>query len=248
MIFLTSTMGEDYWADGSFRPKVISNDNNWRNMLKTAIPPMSYGILVAASPDDFENNNNMCRNMIDAFAMSGIEIEDIRLCDRRTCGQLPDMLKKAGFVILSGGHLPTQNRFFAEINLKELLKNFGGTIIGISAGTMNSADIVYSAPELEGEAIDPEFKRYLTGLGLTDINVFPHFQVNKDSMLDGMKMIDILKQDSYTRPFVALNDGSYIAIDGGDVTLYGDAFYFINGEIEQICYKEKMIRLDGYRI
>lgn len=248
MIFLTSTMGEDYWVDGKAFPKAISNENNWRTTLKSAIPPMSYGILVAASPDDFENNDNMCRNMIDSFAMSGIEIEDIRLCDRRTCGQLPDMLKKAGFVILSGGHLPTQNRFFTEINLRELLKNFGGVIIGISAGTMNSANIVYSAPELEGEAIDPEFKRYITGLGLTDINVFPHFQGYRDSVLDGMKMIDIIKQDSYTRPFVALNDGSYIAIDGSEVTLYGDAFYFVNGEFEQICYKEKMIRLDGDRI
>lgn len=248
MIFLTSTMGEDYWDEKGAHIRAIPNDNNWRNTLKKAIPPMSYGVLVAASPDDFNNNDNMCRNMIESYAMSGIEIEDIRLCDRRTCAQLPDMLKKAGFVILSGGHLPTQNNFFAEINLKELLKGFEGTIIGISAGTMNSANIVYSAPELEGEAVDPEFKRYIMGLGLTDINVFPHFQSNKDAVLDGMRMIDIIKQDSYTRPFVALNDGSYIAIDGSEVTLYGDAFYFANGEMEQICYKEKMIRLNGDKL
>ncbi len=248
MIFLTSTMGEDYWVDGKAFPKAISNDNNWRNTLKENIPPMSYGVLVAASPDEFENNDNMCRNMIEAYGMSGIEIEDIKICDRRNCGQLADMLKKAGFVILSGGHVPTQNKFFSEINLKELIKDFKGTIIGISAGTMNSADVVYSAPEQEGEATECEFKRYITGLGLTDINVLPHFQAIKDNILDGMKMADIAKEDSYNRPIVALNDGSYIVIDGEEVTLYGDAFYLKNGELEQICYKDKMIRLDGDKI
>ena len=52
---------------------------------------------------------------------------------------------------------------------------------------MNCADTVYAGPELEGEAIDPLYERWITGLGLTDINIFPHFQSLKDDYLDADK-------------------------------------------------------------
>ena len=43
---------------------------------------------------------------------------------------------------------------------------------------MNSADIVYSQPEEEGEAVDPAYQRFLTGLNLTKTNLLPHYQEN----------------------------------------------------------------------
>jgi len=51
------------------------------------------------------------------------------------------MLYDYDVVILAGGHAPTQNAFFHKIKLKELLKIFDGIVIGISAGTMNCADV-----------------------------------------------------------------------------------------------------------
>ena len=62
---------------------------------------------------------------------------------------------------------------------------------------MNCADTVYAGPELEGEAIDPLYKRWITGLGLTDINIFPHFQSLKDDFLDGQRLIEDI---TYTKP------------------------------------------------
>ena len=50
-------------------------------------------------------------------------------------------------ILLGGGHVPTQNKFFKEIRLREKIKDFDGIIIAISAGSMNSADIVYCQPE-----------------------------------------------------------------------------------------------------
>ena len=58
--------------------------------------------------------------------------------------ELQAVLERNGtdLIILAGGHVPTQNRYFQEINLKSLLKNYQGVILGISAGTMNSAETV----------------------------------------------------------------------------------------------------------
>ena len=39
-------------------------------------------------------------------------------------------------------------------------------IFGISAGSMNSAEEVYAQPELEGESLDPNYVRFIPGLGL----------------------------------------------------------------------------------
>lgn len=41
-----------------------------------------------------------------------------------------------------------------------MLKDYQGVILGISAGSMNSADVVYAQPEEEGEGIDPEYEKY----------------------------------------------------------------------------------------
>ena len=40
-----------------------------------------------------------------------------------------------------------QHEFFIEINLKELLKNYQGLVIGQSAGALNMADKVFNSPE-----------------------------------------------------------------------------------------------------
>jgi hypothetical protein len=109
---------------------------------------------------------------------------------------------------------------------------------------MNCADIVYAQPELEGEALDPEYKRYIPGLGLIKINVFPHFQDLRELTLDGLRILeDISFTDSYTRPIYALNDGSYILSENGTEVLYGEAYLISKGSIRQICENGKSLVL-----
>ena len=101
---------------------------------------------------------------------------------------------------------------------------------------MNCAGTVYAGPELEGEAIDPSYERWLPGLGLTDLNIFPHFQSLKNDWLDGMRLIeDITYADSVGHEILALNDGSYVMIDGGKTTLYGEAYKIKDRRQWKIC-------------
>jgi peptidase E len=146
--------------------------------------------------------------------------------------------------LLAGGHVPTQNQFFNRIHLKELTKRYEGIIIGISAGTMNCADVVYAQPELDGEAIDPEYQRYLDGLHLTKINILPHFQDVKDLSVDGLRVLeDISLPDSKIRPFYALVDGAYIFVDDNRSTLFGEAYWIKDGTITKVCETDKSIQL-----
>lgn len=119
-----------------------------------------------------------------------------------------------------------------------------GLIIAFSAGSMNCADIVYAQPELEGEATNPEYKRYLDGLHLTEINILPHFQAINELTIDGLRALeDISLPDSNIRPFYGLVDGSYIIIEINSATLYGEAYWICKGTITKICEVDSNIML-----
>lgn len=124
------------------------------------------------------------------------------------------------------------------------MKNYNGIVIGISAGTMNCAEVVYAQPELDGEAIDPNYQRYLEGLNLTQISVLPHFQELKELSLDGLRVVeDISVPDSKIRPFYALVDGAFILVEDNKSVLYGEGYLISDGDITMICETDKCKQL-----
>ena len=192
--------------------------------------------MICASPDAYEHNDRMAREFQDGFAYHGMVFENMFMCDARNAEQVDEMIRDSKMIILAGGHVPTQNRFFQEIGLREKLQGFEGTIMGISAGTMNCADVVYAQPEEAGESIDPNYQKFLKGLGFTDINVLPHYQMVKDWMLDGKRLYeDITFADSYGQRFYVLVDGSYVMVESDKSTLYGEAYFLRDGEMKVFC-------------
>ena len=126
----------------------------------------------------------------------------------------------------------------------EKLNGYTGLVIAWSAGSMNCADPVYAGPELPGEAVDPDFQRWIPGLGLTKTNIFPHFETLKDDMLDGMRLVeDITYSDSFGHEIIALNNGSYILIEDGREIICGEAYRILDGTLEQICADNQQIVL-----
>ena len=188
--------------------------------------------------------NDSIRDIFAAsFPMSGLPVRQMDVCDNRN-EKLVDEIAGYDLVILAGGHVPTQNQFFEKIHLKECLRGFDGILIGISAGTMNSAEVVYAQPELEGESVDKNYQRFLPGLGLTKLMVLPHYQDLKDDMLDGQRLFeDITYPDSVGREFYALEDGSYFLVENNETTLFGAAYRIKDGAIKQICEKGQSIRM-----
>jgi len=175
--------------------------------------------------------------------MSGLPVSQINLCDGRNPDSI-DGLGNVDVLVLAGGHVPTQNKFMKQLRLRERLKDYPGIIVAWSAGSMNCADIVYAGPELEGEATDPLFERWIEGLGITSINTFPHYQSLKDDYLDGLRLIeDITFADSMGHEIIALNDGSYIMVDDSHTTLYGEAYMIKDGKQWQICKEGEYICL-----
>lgn len=233
-VFLTSHTGGWDRVDGKRIPAPLNSDNGFTDHLKSRWNDGSKVMFIAADPIAAERNDSIRDAFLVAFPMSGLSISDITICDGRNEGAVQD-IHQYDAVILSGGHVPTQNAFFQRIGLKDKLEGYEGIVIGISAGTMNCAQTVYAHPELDGEAIDPNYRRFLPGLGLTKLMILPHYQVIKNDVLDGLRVFeDIAYPDSHGRVFYALADGSYAMVENGTTTLYGEGWRIKDGAIQKI--------------
>ena len=212
----------------------LNLENSFVEELKKVLPATISGLFICSDPDHYERTDRFSSSVKASFEDAGFTFSQFNILDRRTEKLAEKLVSTANFIILAGGHVPTQNRFFAEIRLRELLQNWDGVLMGISAGTMNSAEVVYAHPELEGET-SPDFRKFLPGLGLTKTMVLPHYQMIKDDVLDGLRVFeDIAYPDSVGRRFYALVDGSYLFGKDGTEELRGEAYLIEDGVLTQI--------------
>ena len=231
--FLTSRMDAPETGE-------LNSANQFVDELRRHFPNPCRALDVCSDPDDREKMDyyaSVTKNMLEA---SGFAFERFAVLDGRNEALAEELVRGSNLLILSGGHVPTQNAFFARIGLRQKLQGFSGIVIGISAGSMNAAETVYAQPEEPGEAVDPAYRRYLPGLGITKTCILPHYQMVKNRLLDGKRLFeDITYPDSFRQPFLALCDGSYLLCENGKETVFGEAYCIRNGEISTI--------MDNYR-
>lgn len=235
-LFLTSSPCSPYPREDGRTVYGYSRENGFLERLREGWEPGCSCLMISSDPADFAGNDRMQGEFQGFFAVSGIPVKELIMCDKRNERNLERLLAESRIVILAGGHVPTQNAFFRRIGLRELIGRYEGTVMGISAGTMNCAGTVYAQPELAGESADPAYRRFLPGLGLTDLMILPHYQNVKDHMLDGKRLMeDITYPDSAGRTFYALPDGSYVLVQDGRQVLYGEAYRIADGGLSKIC-------------
>lgn len=235
-LYLTSSIGGNLVTEDGIRIScpldeshglVEALSKDWKTAMK--------GLMIASDPRNLKMNQSMNRIFQEAFASSNLELACLEILMEETVDHAREYIRNSDVIILCGGHVPTQNTFFSQIRLGELLENYQGILIGISAGTMNCGDVVYAQPELEGEATDPEYQRFLKGLGLTNCSILPHFQYIRELSVDGLRTVeDMMIPDSYVHPILGLEDGSYLIQDGKDLRLYGDAWICEQGVLQKI--------------
>ena len=218
--------------------------NGFASELLKALPRPCQGLAVCSDPDDHERTDFFCHSVREGFEVSGVVFDDVQILDRRNQDRAAELVQGAELIILMGGHVPTQNRFFGEIHLRKVLEDYDGVIVGISAGSMNSADVVYAQPELEGESVSPDYQRFLSGLNLTKTMLLPHYQKVKDDLLDGMRLFeDITFADSKGRKFYVLPDGSYLYIRDDREELRGEAWLIEDGAMRKISEEGDTVAL-----
>jgi len=243
-LFLTSSPCDDNVPDGCTLPCIFFERNEFVTQLRACVDATKPCVVIAASPEHWGLNDEMTRTFAGCFAWHGMKFPDVEVIDSRNQADAANLLSGCGTIILGGGHVPTQNRFFREIGLKELLKSFDGVIMGISAGSMNCCGDVYAQPEEPGEAVDPDYQRFINGLGLTDVMILPHYNRVHDNYVDGLHLFrDISIPDSRGRTFTVLPDASYVLTDGKQATIYGEAWQITDSVMRKVTENGEKLSL-----
>ena len=120
-----------------------------------------------------------------------------------------------------GGNPIKQIEIINKINLKNLI-NKAKVVIVVSAGAINLSNeaIYYNDYSEKIEIYD--------GIGLTDINVYPHFDINNKEFLEEVKMVSKIKA------LIALPNKSFIKLDDEQIEFCGDCYKVANDNIIEI--------------
>ena len=215
---------------------LLTPQNGFLNHLKLDVRPGSKCLYIASNPDDSDANRRDGWDKYNAFAEAGMLFREMRILQKENMADAKTRIDWSDLIILAGGHVPTQNAFFNEMGLRDLLRDYAGVVIGISAGSMNCAGETYAQPEVPGETIDPDYRRFVPGLDLTQIQILPHYQQVKDDILDGKRLYeDITFEDSCGHRFLVLPDGSYVCVRNRISMLHGEAYWLSDRRMRKIC-------------
>lgn len=244
MIILTSLL-DTYTKDNNGKriSKPFGNENEILDTIKLNVKKFDNFLFVNDDSVGVEQSDEYARLVVESFKKT-LPFKNYYVLNNRTSNNAKAMVESADFIYIGGGHLPSQNEFFTSINLKQILKKSSAVICGGSAGSMNLADMVYCPPEVEGESLNPNFKRFFKGLGKTNVNILPHYDAFLNYALDGKDYIsEIIVPDSYNVKIYAICDGSYIVKKQNEIMLYGEGYLISNGTITRLCEKNKKVLL-----
>lgn len=239
VVFLTSDVGASEKINGERVVRKLNNTNFFVENLQKYVKGGKKFVFVASNKNTFEINDSYAKLTFVSFNMSGFNFKELFVLDARTMSSAEEILKNADLVFLAGGNTIKEMEFFDELGLSKLLKKHAKVVVGQSAGAINLADEVYCSPEDKEEI---ENKRYFKGLGLTKINIEPHYD-HSPHFDDWGDLQKILLEDSHKKPFFAIVDGAYITDDGTRATLFGEGYRFENGKCTQICENGKSLIL-----
>lgn len=230
----------------------ITNVNHQADLLRETVPQNAAALFIPADPYDRGTTAGLTHAYRGAFERQGLTFSRFAYLDKTNADAAERLVTNSQFIVLGGGHLPTQMAFFEEINLREHIKKMKGVVLGISAGSMNSAIEVYATPEEPGEGRSPDFRRFIPGLGLTRRQIVPHLNTYRTHYVDDLRLFeDIIFPDSegrndydrMPREFIIMPDNSFIYDDGTTEIIYGEAWLCRGGRMQRICSNGMTLRL-----
>lgn len=238
--YLLSRLAHYHLENEERIPNEIDDVNNIMTELKQDLKSTNSIVYIASDANNYEDTDIHSQSLFEALKLSGITFHNYYILDDRNKVRAKELILNASLVFLCGGDTYTQSLLLSEINLKDILKEYNGIVLGQSAGALNMAENVFSAPE---EIIWAKPTKF-TGLGLTNINIEPHFILD-ESVLDADRLNErkCVIEESYNRDIYALEDKSHIRINGDEVTLHGNIYLIKKGEITKVCETGKIIKL-----
>lgn len=207
----------------------VKFNQNQAKYLKKDIKNNSTILFISSLFEEYENNDKRLNSYLNLFKNINIVFKEIFLIDKRiTIEESHNLIDKADIVFLMGGSPVKQMDSIKEYNLIDKIKT-KKIVIGVSAGSINqSKKVIYK---------DEKIIKY-DGLGLVDINIYPHLDWSNIELLN-----EISEVSNYITLTILPND-SFIRIEN-DITCIGKYYVVTNGLIDIKGKKYSLINYKG---
>ena len=106
--------------------ETLNPANGFIRELRRYFPQNGCGLFICSDPDDTEKADFYTDRVRESLEDEGLRFRRYRILDGRNEAQAGKLIEQSDLIVLAGGHVPTQNRFFQKIRLKNLLKEYNG--------------------------------------------------------------------------------------------------------------------------
>lgn len=96
----------------------INPANRFFDALKECVLNPCKAVFVCSDPVHHEKTERFAKSIQAAFLSAGFDFNQFTILDSKNQEDAADLISGAELIILAGGHVPTQNRFFAQVGLK----------------------------------------------------------------------------------------------------------------------------------
>lgn len=174
---------------------------------------------IATDFSNYDYNDEKYISYLKYFNNIEISFKNSYLIDNRISKEKShELINNSDIIFLMGGIIHLQVLNIEKYELKDLLKEREGITISVSAGTINQAkNVVYKDDSLEEKIV-----KY-AGIGLTDINIYPHLDFQNLDFL--REVFEVSKHQKV----IALPNDSFMRIEDDKVEYIGD-YYEIENE------------------
>ena len=174
-------------------------------------------VFVSAWPTDYARNDSDSAGMHGMFEECNIPFARYYVIDNRMDdSHATRLIREASCVFLMGGHPGLQLQLIRNKGLDVAIRDAAAAVLGVSAGAINMAKRSLDTKE----SLVP-----YDGLGLADITVKPHFE------LENRQVLSSLLQVSMELPICAMEDDSAIFVAGRRITYTGQIHWVSKGNI-----------------
>lgn len=182
-------------------------------------------VFISAWPSDYERNDSDADGMHGMFAECNIPFKRYCVIDNRTDPlDARRLIQEASCIFLMGGHAVQQFQLISGKGILEEIRKSFAVILGVSAGAYNMAKRSLDI----WESLVP-----YNGLGLADITVKAHFQLENQELLQTLLQVSA----EQNLPVCAMEDESAIFVKDGRAVFTGQIHWVNHGTVSPLSMK-----------
>ena len=181
-------------------------------------------VVIPADPNNFAKNdkqfygNDSVIGVFKTFKKIFPNLNIVLLDNRVSQTNGIKYLEKSNIIYLLGGNPFIQLEYLQKTKYSDVIQHTSALVMGVSAGAMNLAvNSYYSKDEDYPESI------IYKGLGLTNITIDPHFDINN------LEQVNEIKANSKIIKIIGLPNDSAIVISDNNMEFIGKVYIFENG-------------------